>query len=351
MAIPSTVRRIRKRGVPDKTQTSLDVVLRCFAEALDADSGIVLGFDPAGKVELQAATGQAARRATVPWTPGSFLGQALASNTPSFEPASGWRDNGAPRESYLAVACQINSANGPAGALYAGFQRPSPLSRKELTWIAMSHARLAGLCMSDGGTSVASVLRSSGVDQLTGCLRYERVLEMLATELKRSARHQHELSCCFFDLDHFKAINDEHGHVQGNMVLASAGEALLGSARSFDCVGRFGGDEFIVVMPETSLAEAHGAATRMCITMRRAVSDSTGLKITASAGVAEWEGNGSMLEFLEASDRALQTAKAMGGKEVFRGSPPRRRFALLSDLVRRARPKPRAKPRGRDAAR
>ncbi|HYH62423.1 MAG TPA: hypothetical protein VD766_11210 [Solirubrobacterales bacterium] len=135
------------------------------------------GFNVAGKIELQAATGHAARRATAPWTPGTFLGQALASNTPSLEPASGWRTDGASNESFLAVACQIDGAKGPAGAIYAGFECPSPLSRDELTWIMKGHARLAGLCMSVGGTSVASVLRSSGIDQLTGCLRYERVLK------------------------------------------------------------------------------------------------------------------------------------------------------------------------------
>ncbi|HYH62424.1 MAG TPA: GGDEF domain-containing protein [Solirubrobacterales bacterium] len=174
--------------------------------------------------------------------------------------------------------------------------------------------------------------------------------ETLTKELERSARQRHRLSCSFFDIDHFKAINDEHGHVQGNVVLARAGDALLGSARAFDCVGRFGGDEFVVVMPETSLSEAHGAAKRMCIEMRKAISDATGLKVTASAGVAEWERGNSMLELLEASDRALQAAKAMGGKEIYRGSPPRRRLAPLAGLVR-ARPKPKAKLQGRDAAR
>ena len=159
---------------------------------------------------------------------------------------------------------------------------------------------------------------------------YERVLDMLANELQRSRRQRHQLACCFFDIDHFKAINDEHGHMQGNKVLASTGDALLRSARGWDCVGRFGGDEFVVVMPETSLTGAHQAATRMCDSVKDAVEGSTGLTVTTSAGVAEWQRGETMLELLESSDRALQAAKAMGGKDVFRGSPPRRRFATFS---------------------
>ncbi len=350
MAFPSTTTtRFRQVGLPDKTQTSLDVVLRCFVEAVNADSGMVLGFDSDTKVVLQAATGHAARRATIPWTPGSFLGRALKSEAPSLEAASGWhKDNGTPG-GYLAVASQIVGKNGPSGAIYAGFDRPSPLSRAELWWIVKSHAHLAGLCMSDGGMAVASVLRSSGIDHLTGCLVYERVLEMLDSEVQRSARQGHQLSCCFLDIDHFKAINDEHGHVQGNRVLASAGEALLGSARGFDCVGRFGGDEFVVVMPETSLAEAHKAVTRMWYEVKQAVEESTGLKITASAGVAEWQRGTPMLQLLKASDQSLQAAKAMGGRTLVRGSSPKRRFASFSELVRRARPMPRARPRRKGA--
>ena len=63
---------------------------------------------------------------------------------------------------------------------------------------------------------------------------------MLRGEVQRSTRQRHNLSCCFFDIDDFRAINDEHGYVMGNKVLASMGAALIGTARGFDCVGRFG---------------------------------------------------------------------------------------------------------------
>ena len=289
-----------------------------------------------GKVELLSAAGHAARHATVPWTRGSFLGQAIGKGGVSLEEASGWRDSGDRSDHWHAVACRIEGPLGPLGAIYAGWERPSHLGREELMWAAEAHARLAGLCMSDRGDAVAQVLRSSGVDQLTGCLRYERVLEMMKAEVQRSTRQGHELSCCFFDIDHFKAINDEHGHVMGNRVLASAGEALIQSARGFDCVGRFGGDEFVIVMPETSLADARRAAGRMRRAVANAVGQSTGLELTASAGVAQWKRGQSMLQLLEAADRALQADKAMGDTHLGAGSEPRR-AGTLTGLVHAAR--------------
>jgi diguanylate cyclase (GGDEF)-like protein len=326
----------RTQGLPDKTQTSLDVVLRCLVDAVEADSGIIVGRDEHGKVALLSAAGHAARHATVPWTRGSFLGQALGKGGVSLEEASGWRDGGATGDHWHAIACRIEGPVGPLGAIYAGWERPSHLGRDELTWAAEAHARLAGLSMSERGDAVAQVLRSTGADQLTGCLRYERVLEMLKSEVQRSTRQGHELSCCFLDIDHFKAVNDEHGHVMGNRVLASAGEALIESARGFDCVGRFGGDEFVIVMPETSLSDARRAALRMRRGVTDAVGQATGLELTASAGVAQWKRGDSMLQLLEAADRALQADKAMGDTHVGLGPQPRR-SNTLSGLVHAAR--------------
>lgn len=284
---------------------------------------MVLGRSRSGKVELLSAAGHAERRATVPWTKGSFLGQAMMTGGVSLDAASGFRDGASSSESWHAVACRIEGPNGPLGVIYAGFERASPLSRGELTWAAESHARLAGLCMTEDGDAVGEVLRSSGVDHLTGCLRYERVLDALTAEVHRSTRQDHELSCCFFDIDHFKAINDEHGHVTGNKVLASAGEALLESARAFDCVGRFGSDEFVIVMPETSLADARHAATRMRRAVASRVESVTGLRVTASVGVAQWKRGNSTLQLLESADRALQADKAMGDTHVGPSSAPR----------------------------
>ena len=97
LAFPSTSKASKRQGLPEKTQTSLDVVLRCFTEAVKADTGMILCFDSDSKVEVQAASGHAARKATVPWTGGSFLGRALKSETASLEEASSFhRDSRLP---------------------------------------------------------------------------------------------------------------------------------------------------------------------------------------------------------------------------------------------------------------
>jgi diguanylate cyclase (GGDEF)-like protein len=343
MDIPSTTSRPRKTGLPDKTQTSLDVVLRCFVSAIDADTGMIVGMGSRGRPELLAATGHAARTSTVPWTPGSFLGKALAAEGVSLEESSHFHDAGSAPSAWHAIASQITGPAGSLGAIYAGWENASHEDRAHLAWAAEAHAHLAALCMSDEGAPVATVLRSSGLDQLTGCLTYERVLDMLRGEVQRSERQGHRLSCCFFDIDHFKSINDEHGHLQGNRVLASTGDALLSAARGFDCVGRFGGDEFVLVMPETSLEDARKASTRMREAVRSAVDQATGLQITASVGVAEWKRGDSMLQLLEASDRALQTAKASGGSVIHASPSAASRLDGLVELVRRAQVLPRTR--------
>jgi diguanylate cyclase (GGDEF)-like protein len=132
--------------------------------------------------------------------------------------------------------------------------------------------------------------------------------------------------------------------------LASTGEALLSAARGFDCVGRFGGDEFVVVMPETSLENAHQAGDRMSEAVHAAVDRATGLQITASVGASEWQRSDSMLDLLEAADRALQTAKASGGAMVHSAPSPGSRIDGLIELVRKAqvRQKSRAQRRNGD---
>ena len=351
MDIPSTPAKTKKKGLPDKTQTSLDVVLRCFVGAVDADTGMVVGVGEGGRPELLAATGHAARRSTVPWTSGSFLGKALVNEGVTLEESSHFHDAGSDPSAWHAIASQITGPSGSLGAIYAGWEHASHETRADLTWAADAHARLAALCMGDAGVAVSSVLRSSGVDQLTGCLTYERVLDMLRGEVQRSERQGHQLSCCFFDIDHFKAINDEHGHLQGNRVLASAGEALLSAARGFDCVGRFGGDEFVVVMPETSLEDAHQAGDRMRDAVHQSVDLAAGLRVTASVGVAEWNRGNSMLQLLEASDRALQTAKASGGARVHASTSEPGRLDSLAELVRRTQVRSRARAGRRNGSR
>ena len=109
------------------------------------------------------------------------------------------------------------------------------------------------------GRPVAAARR----DALTGCLSYGAIRQELIREIRRAARHGRSVSCCFIDLDRFKAVNDHHGHLHGSRVLASVAAALGEGVRDGDSLGRYGGDEFVALLPDTDEAAAFVLAERL----------------------------------------------------------------------------------------
>ncbi len=233
-----------------------------------------------------------------------------------------------------AVAGPIPGSGGSLGAIYAEFAAEPEIQSGQLRWITDSYARLATLCM-EGGDGLSAALVDSQRDRLTGCLNHEGLFDILMTEVERAQREKHALACCFIDLDGFKAINDTHGHLAGNRVLAAAGTALLGGVRPYDAVGRFGGDEFVIVLPYAGAAAARRMVERIQIRIGAQVAASTGMSVPISVGVAEWGHVDSALDLLDAADRALIGAKHGGGARVVVANPSWRRHAgILSSLTR-----------------
>ena len=220
------------------------------------------------------------------------------------------------REGYghRAVAAAFSSEERVLGAIHATFEPPSGQAYGELVWAADSFARLAALCMARDVT-VAAALGSASFDALTGCLSYAGVMEVLEAEVERSQRRGHRLSCCMIDIDSFKQINDTRGHIEGNRVLAAVGEALRSAARRYDAVGRFGGDEFMIVLPETGGHARRHVAERLRASIRSTV-EVTSIPIDTSIGIVEWDGESTPDDLVEAADRAMQEAKAHGGARV-----------------------------------
>jgi diguanylate cyclase (GGDEF)-like protein len=123
-------------------------------------------------------------------------------------------------------------------------------------------------------------------DSLTGCLNHRTFYQQVAIELARAVRHQHGVALLVIDVDNFKSINDNHGHVVGDDVLSGIGNVLRRSGRAIDPVGRIGGDEFAVLLVETTPAEAEVAAARF----RTAVAEMHGpVTVTVTIGVAHRE--------------------------------------------------------------
>ena len=157
-------------------------------------------------------------------------------------------------------------------------------------------------------------------DPLTGLWHHNRILEHLIEELARSDRLGTPVSVAMVDLDHFKQINDTHGHMVGDEVLREVSRRLAEVVRVYDKVGRFGGEEFVVVLPGTSQAEAEAAAERIREQLsREPVATTIGpITVTASLGVVTRQGElaNDATTLLVAADTALYSSKESGRDRV-----------------------------------
>jgi diguanylate cyclase (GGDEF)-like protein len=148
------------------------------------------------------------------------------------------------------------------------------------------------------------------IDSLTGLANRRALEEILAAEISRAHRFRHELAIVLLDLDRFKEINDSFGHAAGDVMLRAVSRLLTSLARQGDTVARWGGEEFVVVLPETDLAGAQRFAERLRRTIEaHAVGD---MHTSASCGVATMLPEDSVEELLGAADQALYQAKSNG---------------------------------------
>jgi diguanylate cyclase (GGDEF)-like protein len=157
-------------------------------------------------------------------------------------------------------------------------------------------------------------------DALTGLWNRAAILEMLTREFSRAQREGATLGLLLADLDHFKRVNDTHGHLSGDRVLRQAGRRMRAELRPYDGVGRYGGEEFLVILPGCD-----GASTlRLAERLRRGVAaepvemEGGPLRITMSVGAACWSGQGSMdaISLLRVADEALYGAKRAGRNQA-----------------------------------
>ncbi len=158
-------------------------------------------------------------------------------------------------------------------------------------------------------------------DKLTGLLNRGAVQEHLDTEWNRTARGGRPLSVLFVDLDHFKAVNDRYGHAVGDQALQAVAEVLTTSKRRYDHAARWGGEEFLLVLPDTGLQSAGVVAERLCARLATTlipVSEGQQFGLTASVGVASTSVGAppSTDALLAQADQALYRAKRMGRNQA-----------------------------------
>lgn len=161
-------------------------------------------------------------------------------------------------------------------------------------------------------------------DSLTGAANRRHFVELTHAERERSLRHGAPLSLCMLDADHFKGINDQYGHVAGDHALMAIARAVTSQLRVSDVLGRLGGEEFAILLPNTDLAGARILAERVRDAVARAEVSGAELpdgraaavRVTVSLGVAQLRDDESWESLLQRADRALYAAKDLGRNRV-----------------------------------
>ncbi len=175
-------------------------------------------------------------------------------------------------------------------------------------------------------------------DALTGALNRRGFLEVVEKEFRRARRYRRPLTVLGVDADHFKKVNDRHGHSAGDEVLRALVRTITSGVREGDVVGRIGGEEFSVALPETGMREAEDVADRLrrAIEETQAVVDGRAIRVTVSVGVAALaDADDSLSEILVRADEALFDAKRRGRNRVCSRPASRTatRFGVVGDAA------------------
>jgi diguanylate cyclase (GGDEF)-like protein len=247
-----------------------------------------------------------------------FVGRVLESGHAAVETIDHTHDRSLPLTASgapvrYAVGAAVRPPGGPAGALCIGYSTPRLHRDRSLTlWMVERYAALASLCLYDAGV-LEGLLAAARMDSLTGCPNHAAIRSTLHRELERSARNHRPLCCCFIDLDRFKQINDRYGHQHGSQVLAEVAAVLRAGIRLGDTLGRYGGDEFVAILPDTDQPAAASLAERLRSTISTTTLNGAHEPLGVSVGVAQARPGCTADELLTAADDALRIAKGAGG--------------------------------------
>ena len=170
--------------------------------------------------------------------------------------------------------------------------------------------------------NVMNILETQSMtDDVTGLYNHRHLLEEIEKEVERSKRYRRTLSGMMVDLDGFKEINDQYGHLTGDYVLRETANVLNESIRKIDILGRYGGDEFVIILPEAPLAAARTVAERVLQNIRqhRFHTKKGYISLTVSVGLFSFENTEDLdkTQFIEKIDQAMFEAKKLGKNRMF----------------------------------
>lgn len=160
-------------------------------------------------------------------------------------------------------------------------------------------------------------------DTLTGLLNRKSVFAMIDIEIERAQRLDFPLSAFMIDIDYFKSVNDKYGHQFGDRVLSITANVLKAGLRKYDQAGRYGGEEFFVILPNTSMEQASHIAERFrrSLESRSIKFEGEAVSVTASIGISEWRKGSSKEEWIGEADSALYQAKKLGRNRTVTWQP------------------------------
>ena len=169
--------------------------------------------------------------------------------------------------------------------------------------------------------SMAEKQDAATIDKLTGVANRQQLLATLFSEVERASRYNRPFSVAFADIDHFKAVNDTYGHAAGDIVLRGVAQTIHNNLRSTDLIGRYGGEEFMLLLSETNAEDAAVLAEKLRILVQRQrfnVEGNPQLSVTVSIGIAGGEGTALRVDSLARdADAAMYSAKSLGRNQVY----------------------------------
>jgi two-component system cell cycle response regulator len=194
-----------------------------------------------------------------------------------------------------------------------------PFDAEELVARVKVHLKIKNL-QDDLKRTNELLLELSNTDHLTGLFNRRYLMDSLAKEVQRSVRKGGNLSLIILDIDHFKQVNDQFGHLQGDIVLQKVAQQLQKELRNYDIAARYGGEEFVAVLPDATLEEAVFVANRVRASVQttRFSGELSQMNLSASLGVAAFSKETCRTEddFIKLADDALYRAKANGRNRV-----------------------------------
>lgn len=171
-------------------------------------------------------------------------------------------------------------------------------------------------------TELVNMVRSldlaSRIDGMTGLANRRDIMEKIDREATRSHRHQHPFTIMLINIDHFKKVNDTYGYNTGDDVLVEVSRVLRGCVRNEDVCGRWGGEEFLLLLPETNIAASLSVANKVLesTSMTEFKANKPGIRLTVSIGICEHDLNQPVQECISKANQALNLAK-QGGRNRY----------------------------------